>query len=569
MTSARAYPVDDFTRVPRVAYFSMEIALENDIPTYSGGLGVLAGDLVRSAADLGVPIVAVSLVSRAGYFKQTISDSGEQREEPQWWEPRRFAEPLHALVSVPLQDRDVWVRGWLYTVESPTGRTAPVILLDTDLEQNVSDDRQITHQLYAGGDLCRLKQYAILGIGGVRLLTALGFQIIQYHMNEGHAALLAVELLRRTAHPRHVVGERESPYDVHRVRAMCSFTTHTPVEAAQARFDWNLVRTVLGAGTIDESLFRQLAGDRELNATRLALNTSEYVNGVSERHARLAERMYPGAAMRAIDNGVHVGRWTHRAFAALYEKKLPGWFHEPELLTRADQFSDEEIVGAHAEAKAGLLDLVEERTGMRLAAAAPIVGFARRMTAYKRLDLLFSDLGRLREIARAHPFQIVVAGKAHPADWAGKEMVAGIHRAIGALGADVPCAFIPNYDLRAAAAMTSGSDVWLNTPLPPLEASGTSGMKAALNGVPSLSTVDGWWVEGWIEGVTGWAIGEGQGGDADGQSLYQKLGGVVLPLFYGARDRWAFVMKSAISKNAALFNSHRMLRRYAAELYIG
>jgi starch phosphorylase len=459
-----------------------------------------------------------------------------------------------------------------------------VLLLDTDFAENRAEDREITHYLYGGDDASRLTQEIVLGIGGARMLQALGFEISRFHMNEGHSALLGLELLRRFAPSPERVLAGEPPHDVPRVREHCCFTTHTPIEAAHDRFPYDLVRRLLGSVIdfdggarsadkdllVDVATLRSLAGHEQLNMTQLALNLSEYVNGVAKRHAELAAKMYPGYRVHAITNGVHPATWASASFRALYDRYLPGWSHEPELLARVDCcVPDELIVEAHSPNKRRLIERVRALSGVELQGAAPIIGYARRMTAYKRPDLLFSEPDRLLAIARRYPFQVVLAGKAHPRDEAGKRVIEELHARLRGLGAALRAVFLPDYDLGLAQTLIAGADLWLNTPLPPLEASGTSGMKAALNGVPSLSVLDGWWIEGCIEGVTGWAIGTGSG-DATAASLYDKLERVILPLYYGTAPsgtNWTAVMKGAIARNGAYFNSHRMMRRYATEAY--
>jgi len=561
--------LDKFILEPRTAYFSMEIALVNEIPTYSGGLGILAGDTMRSATDLELPMVAVSLVSRAGYFKQTINSDGHQVEQPEFWDPALWATPLNAKIAVNIEGRSVWVGGWLYVLKGHMNGQQPVILLDTDLDENNDEDRQITHYLYGDGVGYRLKQEIVLGIGGVLMLQALGFNIRQYHMNEGHSAFLVLELLRRFAYPQEDVRPGESPYDIPRVREICKFTSHTPVEVGHDRFGYDMVQHILG-DFIDLGTLKRLAGEDNLNMTRLALNMSEYVNGVAQRHAEVSRKMYPGYRVHAITNGVHPFTWTTDSFIKLYDKYLPGWCHEPDLLVRVDHvISDEAIWAAHCEARATLIARVKSICGKTLNPDLPIFGFARRMTAYKRPDLLFTDLERLKSIASRFPFQIVLAGKAHPEDKDGKQLIEIMHQHINALTNVIPMVYLPDYDMELAVRLVSGSDVWLNAPLPPLEASGTSGMKAAFNGVPSLSVLDGWWIEGSIEGITGWSFGDGSGsiGTDDALDLYDRLEQVVLPLYYENRNAWIKVMKGAISINASFFNSHRMMRRYATEAY--
>jgi starch phosphorylase len=562
--------LDDFIHEPRIAYFSMEIALRNEIPTYSGGLGVLAGDTLRSAADLELPMVAVTLVSRKGYFRQEIDATGGQIEHPDTWEPERWATPLSARIALQIGGRPVWVAGWLYTLEGRMNGRQPVILLDTDLEENHPEDRAITDVLYVGDEATRLKQEMVLGIGGIRLLQASGFEVRQYHMNEGHSALLALELLHRHTFPAEDLRPGESPYDLPRVRELCCFTTHTPVETGHDRFDYSLVNSLMKT-TVDEATLKQLAGENSLNMTRLALNLSEYVNGVAKQHAEVSRSMFPGYRVHAITNGVHPYTWASESFRKLFDAHLLGWCHEPELMVRADCcLTDQDIWEAHQHAKRQLIDRVVSLTSMQLDIDVPVLGFARRMTAYKRPDLLFSDLDRLKDIARRWPFQIVLAGKAHPQDEGGKQFIKVLHTHMRELAGEIPVAFLPNYDLDTAQAMVAGVDVWVNTPLRPLEASGTSGMKATFNGVPNLSVLDGWWIEGCIEGITGWSIGNSSSAnsDADAGMLYDKLEHKVLPLYHEDCAGWIAVMKGAIAKNASFFNSHRMMRRYATEAYI-
>lgn len=557
---------EGFGQERRVAYFSMEIALRSEIPTYSGGLGVLAGDTMRSAADLDLPMVGVTLVSRGGYFRQGIVD-GRQVEAHQSWEPQRCCRQLPARVAVRIGEREVWIGAWLHTVEGHGG-TVPVVLLDTELPENSPEDRQTTRFLYGGDERYRMQQEIVLGIGGVRMLAALGVQVGKYHLNEGHAAFLTLELLRRHAHSASEAGSA-SRRNVAAVRGLCVFTTHTPVQAGHDQFPYALAEPLLSEFPHGAEL-RALAGEDRLNMTRLALNLSEHVNGVARRHAEVSRRMFPGYEFRAITNGVHPWTWACDSFRRLYERHIPRWCSEPELLMRADLIPDDELRAAHAQARAELAQEIVRAGGRAPDPAVATLGFARRMTPYKRADLLFSDLERLRAIARRHPFQIVLAGKAHPRDEGGKQLIERLHHHARELQDLIPVVFLPDYDLRMARLLVAGVDVWLNTPQRPLEASGTSGMKAALNGVPNLSVLDGWWLEGWIEGVTGWAVGgDGAPDDlADAHSLYEQLGNVVLPLYAGDPQGWTRVMKGAISRNASYFNSHRMMRRYATEAYL-
>ena len=562
--------LDPFIPRTHIAYFSMEIAIRPEMRTYSGGLGVLAGDTARSCADLELPVVFVTLISRAGYFRQEIDIEGRQIEHPDWWQPEKWCVPLDAMVSVQIDGRGVWIRPWLYVHTSPHGHRIPILLLDTDLDQNSDEDRTLTHYLYGGDETYRLEQEIVLGIGGIRLLRALGFDLHTYHLNEGHASLLALDLLNRFRVPPEDLVAGESPYDIAEVRERCVFTTHTPVEAAQDRFSYELFERLLPDFVILDEL-KKLAGQDRLNMTRLALNLSDYINGVARRHAQTTEHMFPGYRIHAITNGIHVGTWAHEAFAGLYQTNFPHWQHEPEILVRALNLPGDEVWRCHQAAKKDLIEHVKAATGIALDLGRPIIGFARRMTGYKRPALLFNDLDRLTALAARHPFQVVMSGKAHPRDFDGKEAIRHLHDIMRRLQGRISCAFLADYDLQLAKLMVAGSDVWLNTPLPPLEASGTSGMKAALNGVLNLSVLDGWWIEACMDGVTGWSIGDdGDGGSNErhATALYERLESSVLPLYYDDPARWRWMMKQAIGNIAYYFNSQRMMRRYASEAYL-
>jgi len=560
-------PLDPFLRKTHIAYFTMEIALRPEIHTYSGGLGVLAGDTARSCADLELPIVFVSLVSRDGYLRQEIDSHGRQVDLPDPWDPARYTHPLPAMIAVSIEGREVWIRPWLHRLRSPIGHTIPVLLLDSDLEQNTPEDRKLTNYLYGGDAAYRLKQEILLGIGGERILQALGFDITTFHLNEGHAALLTLQLLHESRRTAAELRPGEPAYDPAAVRERCIFTTHTPVSAGHDQFSYELVQRLLG-DFVETGEIRRLGGRDHLNMTQLGLNLSGYINGVAKRHAETTRRAFPGYQVRAITNGVHAVTWTHPSMAELYDAYFPHWGYEPEVLAKVDQLPDSAVWQAHQVAKAGLIERVKATAGVEMDIDAPIIGLARRMTGYKRLDLLFTDIERLLAIAETRPFQVVFAGKAHPNDGEGKWVIETINRHIRDLSNRLPMAFLPNYDMTVAASLVAGSDIWLNTPLPPLEASGTSGMKAALNGALNLSVVDGWWAEAWTEGVTGWAIGDREGKGDGADCLYRKLAEQVLPLYYDDTDQWIWMMKQAISKIGSYFNSQRMVRRYATEAYL-
>jgi starch phosphorylase len=562
-----------FTAEPMIAYFSMEIGVKNDIPTYSGGLGILAGDTIKSGADLKLPMVAVTLISRKGYFTQEIDQAGWQLEKPVAWDPSKHMTLLPEKVKVSIENRDVAVQAWIYTVSSPTGGAVPILFLDTDVPGNSPEDRGITDSLYGGDTTYRIKQEIVLGMGGVRMLQALEFHIKKYHMNEGHAGFLALELLLKFKRDIESVWDERSVWDVARVRDLCVFTTHTPVEAGHDKFPYPLVKQVLGE-LIPFEVLRDLAGKDSLNMTLLALNLSKYINGVAKKHGEVSQHMFPGYHIHAITNGVHTFTWTCGEMAKLFDKYLPGWANEPELFVRSGNIPELELWEAHREAKRTLLEHVRRATGIEMDLNALTVGFA---PAYKRPHLLFFDVERLLKACGKGKIQIIYAGKAHPKDDPGKRLIQGIHEYGARLRDRVSIAFLPGYDMDIALKLVSGVDVWLNTPLRPLEASGTSGMKAAHNGVMNFSVLDGWWIEGHIEGFTGWSIGsltpEGKDPRAvdaeDAADLYDKLENIIIPKYYDAdKSPWARMMKNAISKNAYYFNSHRMMRRYVTEAYI-
>jgi starch phosphorylase len=567
--------IQELTKEPKIAYFSMEIGLRTDMPTYSGGLGVLAGDTIKSASDLRLPMVAVTLLCKKGYFHQTLDERGRQTEMPENWDPSRFMELLPSKVTVEIEGRDVFVQAWIYEVKSLTGGNIPVFFLDTDVAENRPEDRDITASLYGGDKTYRLKQEIVLGIGGARMLRRLCFAIKKYHMNEGHASLLAVELLKENRRDIEEVWDERLVWDVDKVKDLCVFTTHTPVEAGHDKFSYDVVAKVLGE-PIPLNVLKDLGGKDALNMTLLALNLSEFVNGVAKKHGEVSQQMFPGYQIHAITNGVHSYTWTCDSFKKLYDKYLPGWANEPELFVRVGRVPDDELWEVHLQAKRVLMAFVRSETGVEMDPDILTIGFARRATAYKRADLLFSDIDRLKKIGSGK-LQIVYAGKAHPRDNAGKELIERIFALKEQLKDHIKIAYMMNYNMDMALKLVSGVDVWLNTPLRPLEASGTSGMKAAHNGVPNFSVLDGWWIEGHIEGFTGWAIGpqptenhvsESKMDTRDADDLYRKLETIIVPAYYNDRHTWIRIMQNAIGKNAYYFNSHRMMRRYVTEAYI-
>ena len=551
-----------------VAYFSMDIAVDSKIPTYSGGLGVLAGDMLRSAADLELPMVAVSLIHRKGYFDQHLDSRGNQLESPAKWTPEEYLVRLPTKVTVSIENREVRVGAWKYLFQGITGHTVPLFFLDADLPENTAADRGLTDFLYGGDERYRLCQEVILGLAGVAMLRALGYDDIgMFHMNEGHSALATLALLEEQSQSSPERGFSE--VEIETVRHRCAFTTHTPVPAGHDRFNAELVYRILGNGRATALAQMQLL-DGCLNMTELALRLSGFVNAVSMRHRDISRAMFPNHNIQAITNGVHATTWTSAPFASLYDRFVPGWRRDNCYLRYAVGIPLAEIRQAHGNAKKELFQQVRWLTGTRLDEKVFTLGFARRTTGYKRGDLIFTDRERIQQIARqVGPIQLIYAGKAHPRDESGKAIIRHIFEAAAALADDVRVIYLENYDMALGKLLCSGVDVWLNTPLRPQEASGTSGMKAALNGVPSFSVLDGWWVEGHVEGVTGWSIGDANENDtaSEALSLYTKLENVILPLYYREPDRFVQVMRSAIAFNGSYFNTQRMLCQYVKNAY--
>ena len=564
-----------------VAYFSMEFGLGEHLPVYSGGLGVLAGDHLKAASDLGVPLVGVGLLYRLGYFRQSLGDGQEEHYVPfdmadagLTLERTPDGEPL--VVSVDLEGDEVRARVW----RTDAGRV-PLLLLDSDIEGNSDAGRAVTDVLYGGDREHRLRQEVLLGVGGPRALAALGLQPSVYHVNEGHAAFLQIERLRTAVEERGVARDEA----LAGIRAATVFTTHTPVPAGNERFDPGLVRRYVAplaerAGLPWEeleALGTKPGEEGEFGLTPLALRTAGSANGVSELHGEVARQMWRGledaAAIGAITNGVHFGSWLSAPVAEVLraagvDLDAPpgeqGWDRARE----ADR-------GALDRALGGLKHELLERIGAPgLSADALTIGFARRFATYKRAGLLFSDTERLRRLLHNadRPVQLVVAGKAHPADQGGKELIRLVleHSRGEAAGSRV--IFLPDYDIALARLIVSGVDVWLNTPRRPQEACGTSGMKAALNGALNLSTLDGWWAEAYSPEI-GWAIGAEDLADddaqdrADAEELYRLLEQDVVPAF-ADRGAWLDRVAASIAQVGARFGADRMVLEYTERLYL-
>jgi glycogen phosphorylase len=555
-----------------VAYFSMEIALDPSLPTYSGGLGVLAGDTLRSAADTAADMVAVSLVHRRGYFRQHLDAAGQQTESDVPWSPETTMPAAGEIISLAMQGREVRICAWRFDVVGTAGHIIPVFLLDTDLEGNDSWDRHLTDHLYGGDTYYRLCQETVLGLGGLKILDALGCRPEVYHMNEGHASLLAIGLLEQQAGDAGLPGATEAEADV--VRQQCVFTTHTPVPAGHDQFGLDQMFQVLGQERAEAIERFGCLHNNLMNMTYIALRFARFVNGVAMQHGKVSQVMFPDHTISAITNGVHAATWVSKPMQALLDREVPAWRRDNAYFRSVYGIAPEEIASCHRETKRRLFAVVAERSGEEGKAAPSFdaeiltLGFARRVATYKRASLLFTDPERLVQIAEAiGGLQILFAGKAHPADLAGKELIRGVFEQAAHLNsASLKIVYLENYDWELGGLLTQGVDVWVNTPRRPYEASGTSGMKAALNGVPSLSVLDGWWIEGCAEGVTGWAIEDGETEAAEAASLYEKLEHSIAPLF-AQTAAWAKMQQHCVAINGSFFNTHRMLHQYVTNAY--
>ncbi len=562
---AAAVPAIDFTD-RKVAYFSMEIALSKQLPTYSGGLGMLAGDTLRSAADTGAPMVAVSLAHRRGYFRQHLDGNGQQTESDVVWHPEDSLPAAPATVTITLQNREITIRAWRFDVVGVTGHILPVYLLDTDVEGNDPWDRTLTDHLYGGDTYYRLCQEAVLGLGGVHLLHSLGFCPEVCHMNEGHAALLTIGLLeqRLGGIPLRDATDADAEF----VRQHCVFTTHTPVPAGHDQFGLDQMYRVLGHARASAIEHFGCLHNGLMNMTYLALRFSRYVNGVAMQHGIVSQGMFPEYTVHSITNGVHAATWMAPAFQKLLDKKIPSWRHDNQYLRNVYGIEPAILEDTHKLGQERLFATVKERTGLTLNPDVLTLGFARRVATYKRANLLFRDAERLHTLAeKLGGLQVLYAGKAHPADNAGKALIREVFSAAQRLNdSKLQIVYLENYDWELGEQLTGGVDVWLNTPLRPYEASGTSGMKAALNGVPSLSVLDGWWIEGCAENITGWAIEDFDDEAREADALYAKLETVVAPLFKDPKA-WARLRQHCIAMNGTFFNTHRMLGQYVSNAY--
>ena len=547
-----------------IAYFVMELGLEDNMPIYSGGLGTLAGDTLFSYADMDIPAVCITLLYKRGYNLQKITTHGMQLDFDALWDYRRYLKKLNAEVEIFFGDLKQKATCWEYWVRSKGD--VRVLFLDADIEGNDPEIRRLNSKLYFDDGLHRLRQEILLGIGGYRILKALGYPIHIYHMNESHSAFLVVELLKE-------FGSMEE------VRKRCVFTTHTPVPAGHDRFPLEMVKEELKA--YDYIDWDKEVEESDINLSLLASKYSGKVNAVSHRHKFVTAGIFPELAEKVeyVTNGVYHIRWIHEEIQELFNEYIPGWDENPILLQRAHEIPSELLLKKHNKIKSDLVNLVNKQTDASFSDDVFTIGIARRVTPYKRNDLILRDIDRLIHIAEnMGEIQIVFAGKAHPRDGMGKEMIKNIFEKMKLLRERtkaVKVTFLENYGIDMAKLLIAGCDVWLNNPKRPYEACGTSGMKAGMNGVLNFSTWDGWWLEGGIEGVNGWGIGPKPSwqdmteskDEEDLEDLYGKLAYVIIPTFYKHRDEWVRLMKNSIATIGSHFNTHRMVSEYISKVY--
>lgn len=550
----------------KIAYFSMEIALESDIKTYAGGLGVLAGDTLKSGADLRIPMVGITLLNDQGYFKQKINKKGEQIEAPVNYDFSKLKKIKNTVV-IKIGSDKVKVGVFKYIIIGKAGFKVPVYLLNTNIKGNKKEYLNLTGQLYRADKEYRLKQEIILGHGGVKILESLGYKNIKkFHINEGHGSLAAVELFLNSR-------KKTTKEKIEEVRAKCLFTTHTPIQAGHDIFPLSLFKKY------QKDFPFKLSGivkNNEINMTRVGLYFSHYINGVAISHQEVSKKMFPDYPIYSITNGVHSETWTCDEFKKIYDKYIPNWRNSSLSLRNAFNIPLTVIWDTHQLAKKHLIDYIYKKQKIKLEQRIFTIGFARRFTGYKRSNLLFYNIKKLLSIHKnVGKIQIIYAGKAHPSDDDGKEMIKYIHEIKEKYKDRIKIIFLEGYEMDLAKMLISGVDIWLNTPLPPNEASGTSGMKAAHNGVPHFSTLDGWWIEGFINRKTGWSIGQRRDhldikdlNKKDAESLYYKLENKILPRYYNFPQRWRETMRHTIAVNASFFNTERMLQQYIQEAYL-
>ncbi|RZD14759.1 MAG: alpha-glucan family phosphorylase [Candidatus Acidulodesulfobacterium ferriphilum] len=555
-----------------IAYFVMECAVDSRIPTYSGGLGILAGDTLQSFADLEVPAVCITLLWKNGFTRQKLASDGTQLDSVQEWDVEKYMQFTNIKIKIPLGDKDITIAAYKYTIESTKGdNEIDAYFLTPDVPENDPETRKICDRLYIEGGLTRLKQEIILGVGGYEMLKAIKYKPFLYHINESHSAFLIASLMK-------------DMNDLNRVKSRVVFTTHTPIPAAFDKFAMKDVAGMLGRYCDKQVLYdiyqEKLEDNDELNLSWLAIKNAKNVVAVSRKHKFVSEQIFEGYRLKYVTNGIHHIKWASAHHKMLYTKYIKGWEDDPDLLRDVACIPDNEFAQAHILSKEALVEMVNSESDASFIPEDFTIAMAKRITHYKRNNLILSNPNKLIEIAeRKGNIQIIFAGKAHPADPDGLAMIKSIHNAsqyIASKTKKIKIAFLENYNIHKANIILAGVDLWLNNPVRPLEASGTSGMKASLNGVPNFSVLDGWWLEACMEGINGWGIGPRPAWTdlsysddiQDLNDIYGKLEFNILDLYYKNFSDYLKIMKMAVSTIAPYFNTHRMVSEYVTDLYL-
>lgn len=544
-------------QTPSVAYFSMEFGMRPEIKSYAGGLGILAGDTIKTAADMGLNFAGVTLLYKKGYFRQVINDQGVQLEEPDVWDHTKYLTNTEKIIEIKLNNESIFVEIWKYEVEGITGHKVPLYFLNTDIEKNQLANQYISYNLYTPSDETRVKQEIVLGLGGIYALRAMGHETFNnYHLNESHAAFSILELYS------------EFNKDVEQVKKHVVFTTHTPEEHGHKKYSMQLLSQFFNEE--QSNLLMQNLENGVVHMTKFCMKYSKYSNGVSKRHQEVSSKMFPEFKIDHITNGVHTS-WVGNATRDLFTKYISDWETNPGKLKELPDLTTEEIFTMFHNNKANLIRYVRDRYGITIRDGVFTIGFGRRVDPYKRSSFIFSNIERLKSIAEKFDgLQIILSGKAYFDFAESEEKIADIFKLSKSDLGKLNIIFLENYGMKISKYLVQGCDLWLNNPIKPREACGTSGMKAALNGVPCLSTIDGWWVEGWKEDETGWAIGdesiEPGAEDRELEDLYSKLESKILP-DYQNQEKWGKIMLNAIRINGSFFNTHRMLNEYIEKAY--
>ena len=535
-----------------IAYFSAEVGLNSQIKTYSGGLGLLAGDTIKAMADLEVPFCAVTLLYKQGYFKQKINKEGIQVELADYWEYENVLTKCDVQVQVNIYGEFILIDVWKFEYEGDTGHRVPIYFLDTQLEENSEFAKSLTDHLYVGD---RVAQEIVLGIGGVRALEKLNHPISLHHMNEGHSAFLTLELYKRE-------GKRTGEWNDNAVKEQCVFTTHTPIPAGHDKFRYEDVQEALKAERdILPMHLKEIAGHDMFNTTLLAMNLSKTTNAVSLKHAQVTSEMFPNQEVIGITNGVHAPTWAHPRMVELFDYYCSSWRVNSACLKEIFKAPNSQVFSAKKEAKRELIGYVNEYTitPVQLKNDVLTIGFARRFVEYKDAELIFYHMEDLIEIGDR--VQFVFAGKAHKHDTQGKEIMQRIINHAKELKAHISIAFLEDYNIDVAKKLVSGCDLWLNTPIPPNEASGTSGMKAAINGCMHFSRLDGWAIESFEKNGGGFPI-------QNYDDFITELKYKIIPLYYSEnKNAWIEEMKLSIGNAGGYFNTHRMCKEYIEKSY--